>query len=428
MSYTPEKPRGHISLVSVHGDPAIAIGKEEAGGQNVYVSRIGEGLARLGWQVDMFTRKTDPNQESVVHHNPGCRTIRLTAGPERFVNRQELFECLPEFLQAFLQVPRTDDTLHPLVHTNYWLSGWVGRELRKHRPISWVHTYHSLGYVKYDTVESIPDIAKTRLQIEKDCLEQSDRVISTSPQERSDLREYVSEKGEIDIVPCGTDIDRFGTIDRQTARQLLKLAPDEKFVLYVGRFDPRKGIETLVRAVADSQVRDRFSVRLAIVGGSRPGHKDGDERERIEAIVNELNLSDRTTFTGQLNRTELPKYFAAADVCVVPSHYEPFGLVPIEAMASRTPVVASNVGGLKFTVVSEETGLLVPPKDVEGFARAIARILDDPQWRDRLGDAGRQRVEDRFSWDSVAKQIDGVYQAQLKTLYRDFFASSSAAR
>ncbi|MGC9505777.1 glycosyltransferase [Baaleninema sp.] len=427
MSYATEGHRGHISLISVHGDPAIPIGKEEAGGQNVYVRRVGEGLARLGWQVDMFTRRTDPNQDSIVYHNPGCRTFRLKAGPERFINRQELFECLPEFLREFLQVPRTDDTLHPLIHTNYWLSGWVGREIRKHRPVSWVHTYHSLGAVKYDTVESIPEIAKTRLQIEKDCLEKSDCAISTSPQEQSDLREYVSDKGNIEIVPCGTNTDHFGEVDRHTGRTLLGLEPEEKLVLYVGRFDPRKGIETLVRAMAQPQVRDRFSFRLAIAGGSRPGHKDGDERERIEAIVDELNLRDRTTFTGQLSRTELPKYFAAADVCVVPSHYEPFGLVPIEAMASRTPVVASDVGGLKFTVVPEETGLLVPPKDVEGFAEAIARILENPQWRDRLGESGRQRVEEHFSWSSVARQLDRVYQSHLNQLYRDFFASSSAA-
>lgn len=424
MNYLNDRKRGHVALISVHGDPAVAIGKEEAGGQNVYVRRVGEALARKGWNVDMFARKTDPDQEPMVYHSFNCRTIRLKAGPEKFVSRQELFEYLPEFVQGFLQLPRTDDTLYPIVHTNYWLSGWVGREIRKHRPISWLHTYHSLGAVKYDTVDDIPDIAKKRVEIEKQCLEHADCIVSTSPQEKSDLREYLSDRGNIEVIPCGTDVECFGEISRDEARRRLGIAPDQNFVLYVGRFDPRKGIETLVRAMG--QLQDRFNFRMAIVGGSRPGQPDGDERDRIEGIVNELNLGDRTDFTGRLGRDEIPTYFSAADVCVAPSHYEPFGLVPIEAMASHTPVVASEVGGLKYTVVPEETGLLVTPEDVDGFAAAIARILENPELRDRWGQAGRQRVLDCFSWDSVANRLDELYFQQIDALCRDFFSSSTA--
>jgi D-inositol-3-phosphate glycosyltransferase len=188
---------------------------------------------------------------------------------------------------------------------------------------------------------------------------------------------------------------------------------DAKVVLYVGRFDRRKGIETLVRAIAKSTWRDNGNLRLVIAGGFRPGESDGIECDRIKAIVKELGLESITTFPGRLTESELPIYYAAANVCVVPSHYEPFGLVAIEAMASRTPVVASQVGGLQFTVIPEVTGLLVPPQDDAAFARAIDRILSNPAWADQLGITGRQRVEIALSWDSVASRLSSVYSQLL---------------
>jgi glycosyltransferase involved in cell wall biosynthesis len=223
------------------------------------------------------------------------------------------------------------------------------------------------------------------------------------------MRSLVSTKGNIDIIPCGTDIHRFGSWTKESARATLGIDQDEKVVFYVGRFDPRKGIETLVRAVGQSKLRGQEKLKLIIGGGSRPGQSDGIERDRIEGIVAELGMSDFTIFPGRLGDDILPAYYAAADVCVVPSHYEPFGLVAIEAMASGTPVVASDVGGLQFTVVPEETGLLAAPKDEADFADAIDRILSNPDWRDQLGKEARARVESKFSWDGVAHQLSDLY-------------------
>jgi glycosyltransferase involved in cell wall biosynthesis len=223
------------------------------------------------------------------------------------------------------------------------------------------------------------------------------------------MRSLVSTKGNIDIIPCGTDIDRFGSIDKQAARAALNIDPDALVVFYVGRFDPRKGIETLVRAVGQSQLRGKNNLKLIIGGGSRPGQSDGKERDRIEGIVAELGMSDITTFPGRLSDDILPAYYAAADVCVVPSHYEPFGLVAIEAMASGTPVVASDVGGLQFTVVPEQTGLLAPAQDEVAFATAIDQILSNLDWRNQLGKQARARVEEKFSWNGVAHQLSDLY-------------------
>ncbi|MBD2006279.1 MULTISPECIES: glycosyltransferase family 4 protein [Cyanophyceae] len=398
----------HIALISVHGDPAIEIGKEEAGGQNVYVRQVGEALAKQGWQVDMFTRKVSPEQPTIVEHSANCRTIRLSAGPEQFVPRDNLFEYLPTFVEQLLKFQQQEGIEYSVVHTNYWLSSWVGMELKKIQPIQLVHTYHSLGAVKYKSVSTIPLIATTRLEVEKKVLEKADRIVATSPQEKEHMRSLVSTKGSIDIIPCGTDIRKFGSVSREAAREKLGIDPNAKVVFYVGRFDRRKGIETVVRAVAKSQMRDQ-NVKLVIGGGSRPGQSDGIERDRIEKIVGEVGLRDITTFPGRLGDDTLPSYYAAADVCVVPSHYEPFGLVAIEAMASETPVVASDVGGLQYTVVPEETGLLAPPKDDAAFAVAIDRILANPEWAKELGKKARVRVEKQFSWDGVASQLGELY-------------------
>ncbi len=406
--------RKHIALISVHGDPAVEIGKEEAGGQNVYVRHVGEALAHQGWHVDMFTRSASAQQPKIVEHGPHCRTIRLIAGPDEFVPRDEIFGYASTFVEEFLKFQQKSGIKYSLVHTNYWISSWVGMELKKHQPLKQVHTYHSLGAVKYKSVTTVPMIASTRLAVEKTLLETADRVVATSPQEKEHMRSLVSTKGNVDIIPCGTDIRRFGAINKQKARSVLGIDPDALVVFYVGRFDPRKGIETLVRAVGQSHLRGNKNLKLVIGGGSRPGQSDGKERDRIEKIVGELGMSDITSFPGRLGDDILPAYYAAADVCVVPSHYEPFGLVAIEAMASGTPVVASDVGGLQFTVVPEETGLLAPAQDEAAFAAAIDRIISNPDWRNQLGKQARVRVEEKFSWDGVAYQLSDLYTKLLK--------------
>src|SRR5919202_502764 len=403
----------HVALISVSGDPAAEILKVEAGGQNVYVRQVGLALAKQGWRVDMFTRRIDPAQANIVQHEPNCRTIRLTAGPAKCINRDEAFGYLPEFVQAFQAFQEQEGYQYPLVHTNYWLSSWVGMELKKLQPLKQVHTYHSLGAVKYRSVSNLPAIASTRLAVEKACLETASRIVATSPQEEEHMRNLVSLKGSIEIIPCGTDIERMGAIERPEARQELGIPPEAKVVLYVGRFDQRKGIETLVRAIAQSSWRDQADLRLIIAGGFRPGQSDGIECDRIKAIVKELGLEAIVTFPGRLTDSDLPSYYAAANVCVVPSHYEPFGLVAIEAMACRTPVVASKVGGLQFTVIPEVTGLLAPPQDEVAFADAIDRILSNPAWADQLGEIGQQRVEIAMSWESVARRLNTVYSKLL---------------
>jgi glycosyltransferase involved in cell wall biosynthesis len=247
------------------------------------------------------------------------------------------------------------------------------------------------------------------------------------------LRQLVSLNGKVEIIPCGTDIQNFHPISKAEARQKLGLDSKDKVVLYVGRFDRRKGIETLVRACAELRDRtiakelDSEHLRLLIVGGSDPQEADGAERVRIEGIVKDLGIAEFTTFVGMVGHDLLPYYYTAADVCAIPSHYEPFGLVAIEAMACGTPVVASDVGGLKFTVISEETGLLVPPQDISGLATAIGRILRDDLWAHKVRKQASARVQENFSWTGVAIQLSDLYRRHLAQalLGADMFRKAS---
>jgi glycosyltransferase involved in cell wall biosynthesis len=395
------------ALISVHGDPTAEIGKEGAGGQNVYVRELGLALAKRGCQVDMFTRREHPNQEEIVELAPGCRTIRLNAGPAEFISRNNLFEYLPEFVEAWLNFQQRTGCNYALIHTNYWLSAWVGLEIKSRLGLPQVHTYHSIGAVKYGNVENPPPIAAIRHCVERAILEQADYVISTSPQEAEDLRQLISQHGRIKVIPCGINTEHFGSISKEVARQQLGIASDSQIVLYVGRFDPRKGVETLVKACAN--LSDSF--QLYLVGGSREDGADFQEQLRIEALVNELGLEAVTVFTGRISQALLPAYYAAGDICVVPSYYEPFGLVAIEAMAAGTPVIASNVGGLQHTVVHGETGLLVPPRDSTALAIAIHDLLKNPTLKESYGNAAQNWVQSRFSTQGVAAQVHELYQS-----------------
>ncbi|MEH2347242.1 MAG: glycosyltransferase [Nostoc sp.] len=395
------------ALISVHGDPTAEIGKEGAGGQNIYVRELGLALAKRGCQVDMFTRREDPNKEEIVELAPGCRTIRLTAGPAEFISRNNLFEYLPEFVEAWLNFQKQTGRSYSLIHTNYWLSAWVGLELKSRLGLPQVHTYHSIGAVKYGNVENPPQIAAIRNCVERLVLEQADCVISTSPQEVEDLRQLISPHGRIKVIPCGINTEHFGSVNKEVARQQLGIAPDSQIIMYVGRFDPRKGVETLVKACANLP----SAFQLYLVGGSREDGADFREQQRIQTLVKELGLEAVTTFTGRISQALLPTYYAAGDVCVVPSYYEPFGLVAIEAMAAGTPVIASNVGGLQHTVVHGETGLLVPPRDSKALEGAIHSLLENPILRENYGNAAQNWVQSRFSTQGVAAQVHELYQS-----------------
>ena len=404
-----ESSRQAIAFLSDYADPNEEVGMEEAGGQNIYVRQMAANLAELGWQVDIFTRKTHPDTPTILPHGPHCRTIHLPAGPEQFIPRNELLGYMPEFLAAFQAFQTKQAIRYPLIHTNYWLSAWVGLELQKADNIQLIHTYHSLGVVKYETMKSRPAIAEARLKVEREILEKANCIIATSPQEQDSLRNWLPNTGQIEMIPCGTTAN-FHSIPKLDARQKLGWNPQQQVILYVGRFAPRKGIETLVRACEQFKRHGDGNFQLVLVGGSSSEQIDNTERRRIEQLVQSLGLGEQTRFAGRIDHEWLPWYYSAADVCVIPSYYEPFGLVAIEAIACCTPVIASKVGGLRFTVLPEETGLLVPPKDEAALSEALARVLGNELWAKKLKKQATQNPNQRFSWKNSAMQLSDLYR------------------
>jgi glycosyltransferase involved in cell wall biosynthesis len=394
-----------ICLVSVHGDPLAPVGSEGAGGQNVYVRSVARALAARGHQVDVFTRGRDCSLPE-VHELDGARVIRLMAGGNGYVPREELFGHLPEFARGAMRWARRENRTYDAVHTNYWLSGWVGLRLTEAWQVPHFHTHHSLGAVKQLASNGSARVSRPRLEVEDALGRRATRIVATSPQEVESIGRHYPSRAATAIVPCGVGSE-FQPRDRHACRVELGLPTNRPIVAYVGRFDPAKGIDTLIRALA--LIEPQHQPHLLLAGGFDPDAPDAREFQGIQALVNSLGLEERTTFLGRLDHTQLPSAYAAADIVVVPSHYESFGLVAVEAMACGTPVIASDVGGLRYTVIHRETGLLAPARDHLAFARAIGCLLDEPALRDRMGAAGARLVDRLFRWDLVAEQLEGLY-------------------
>ncbi|MCU0533361.1 MAG: glycosyltransferase [Hydrococcus sp. Prado102] len=374
--------------------------------QNTYVRSLGLALAQRGCQVDIFIRRQDPDRSAVIEHAPGCRIIALTAGSPRLMSQAELFEHLPAFLEAWLAFQRSSDRHYTLIHTNYWLSGWVGLQIKSRLKLPLVHTYHSIGSIEYSE-EPISDLMSARLVVEWTCLQEADCVVATTPQEKIDLRWSISRRGKIRVIPYGIDVRPFSPLAKQKARQQLSISPETKTILYVGRFDCRRGIETLIKGCA--QLPKRFQLYLA--NRSEPSCTDECEQKRIRALVWEWGLESVTTFIDRIPQQQLSAYYAAADVCVVPSSYEPFELASIEAMAAGTPVIASYAGRLQHTVVHGETGLLIPPDNPEALAYALWAVLSNSKLAQAWGEAGSKRVRLHFNSSKVAARIHQLYQS-----------------
>lgn len=395
-----------VALVSVHGDPLVPIGAEEAGGQNVYVREVARALAERGHHVDVFTRSREAD---VLEVEPlgRARVIRLPTGPRGFVSRNHLYPHLAEFASRMERYTAESGQRYDVLHSNYWLSGWVGMRLTGAWRIPQLHTHHSLGAVKFAATGKTPAHGRVRLEVEDALSAHCDAIVATSPQDVASLRRHYVHQPRTAIVPCGVDDALLGPLDPAACRAELGFPDDRAVLLYVGRFDPNKGIETFVRAAA--LLGPEFPVQLVFAGGFDPATPDAREFERIRALVGELGLAAHATFLGKVAPEALAAVYSAADLCVVPSHYESFGLVSIEAMGCGTPVVASDVGGLRYSVVHRETGLLAPAQDEQAFAGSIRLLLADEPLRARMGRAGARLVQRMFTWRAVAERLEALY-------------------
>lgn len=391
-------------MLSVHGCPMARLGEKDAGGMNVYVRELSRALGRLDIHVDIFTRCQEFGSTHIHTIGPNVRLIHLEAGEPRWIAKSQLFPFLPQFTEHVEGFRRSENIRYDIIHAHYWLSGWVGLRLRRLWDVPFIQMFHTLGALKNAVARSSGEMEpQRRLLGEREVVAGADFLVAANPLEFGHLVDlYGADPRKVRVVPCGVDIDLFHPIDQETARDYLALR-DGQYIIFVGRLEPLKGVDVLLKALSALLEKGR-NVRLLVAGGNL----DGEEAQRLKALADECCPEGRVRFLGPIEQKELPYYYAAADVCAVPSFYESFGMVAIEAMACGVPVVASRAGGLQFTVRDGEVGLLAPPGDVQGLAAGLEAILGDPALRQRLGQAGVQLAH-TYSWDSVARSITSLY-------------------
>ena len=405
-----------IALISEHASPLAHIGGIDSGGQNVYVAQIAKQLARLGYLVDVFTRRDHAAQEQVVDWLPSVRVIHVPAGPAHYIPKEAMLPHMAQFGRFMIRFARREKLPYDLVHANFFMSGIVAQQLKQRLGIPFVITFHALGKVRrllQKDADAFPDL---RFALEERLMQDADRIIAECPQDRRDMEQlYGAPAGRMDIVPCGFDPDEFWPVTLD-ARQQLGLDRDEFIILQLGRIVPRKGIDNVIRATALLRHGHGLSTRLLIVGGNagRPDPAATPELGRLMALARELDIEDRVVFTGRRRRERLRYYYSAANVFVTTPWYEPFGITPLEAMACGTPVIGTAVGGIKTTVVHEETGYLVAPDDPQALADRLIWLQRHPHAAQRMGWAGMRRAYQHFTWRNVATHIARVYENVLE--------------
>jgi glycosyltransferase involved in cell wall biosynthesis len=401
-----------IALISDHASPLAAPGSVDSGGQNVYVAHVAIELARLGHEVDVFTRRESPMQKEVVRWRDRIRVIHVTAGPPRIVPKEQILPYMSAFARFLIEFARSETTAYDLVHANFFMSGLVAQRVKQALGIPYVITFHALGLVRRLCQGSADSFPAERIAIERELMRDADRVIAECPQDRLDMeRHYGASRRNIDIVPCGFDPHELRPM-RQQARQQLGLHPDEFVVLQLGRMVPRKGVDNVIESLAVLRDRHGIRTRLLVVGGDAPNGRlqNCPELARLMSLAAALRLQSQVDFMGQKAREELSLYYSAANVFVTTPWYEPFGITPLEAMACATPVIGSAVGGIKTTVLEGSTGYLVPPKNPDALAERLALLHDDPEHARQLGEAGCRRVHQFYTWQSVTERIAAIYQ------------------
>ena len=373
---------------------------------NVYVRELSASLARAGVDCDVYTRSWKRGLPTTVEVEPGLRVHHVRAGPPHAVPKEELPELVDGFTAAVLDRLRRPGLQPDVLHANYWLSGVAGHALKHELGLPLVSTFHTLARVKAEASEEEEAV---RAKAEGQVIGCSDVILASSSDEAEQLEGlYAADPSRIEIVPPGVDHDAFFPGDQQRARAGLGLGAGP-VLLFVGRIQPLKGADVAVRALAASSADD---ATLVVVGGPS-GLEGASELRRVRGLVAEAGLSDRVRFVRPQPHDRLPDFYRAADICLVPSRSESFGLVALEAAACGTPVVAAAVGGLRTLVVDGETGFLVEGRDPATYAERVDSLLGDPELAARFGHTAAQRAK-RYCWSITA--------ARLRRLYADLTA------
>jgi D-inositol-3-phosphate glycosyltransferase len=402
-----------IALISEHASPLCVLGGVDAGGQNVYVGQVAKHLADLGCGVDVFTRRDSERLPEIAEWEGGIRIIHVPAGPPAFVRKEEMLPFMDDFTAHVRRFFQCQPESYDLIHAHFWMSGLVACELKKSLGVPFVITFHALGRVRRLHQKAADQFPDQRFAVEDRIVAEADRILAECPQDEEDLiRHYNADPARIAIVPCGFDPAELSPMSKPLARFALNIPPDERVILQLGRMVPRKGVDTVIRALGRLVRQHDLRPRLLIVGGASdvPDPNLTPEIGRLQEVVREEGVEELVTFVGRRGRETLKYYYSAADVFVTVPWYEPFGITPVEAMACATPVIGSNVGGIKYTVRDGETGYLVPPRDPDLLAERLAHLYQHPKVMSLLSRQAVRRANDLFTWEKVAASVAAVYE------------------
>ena len=387
-----------IALVSEHASPLATVGGVDAGGQNVHVAALCAALVADGNDVHVYTRRDCPKLASVVTLASGVRVHHVDAGPARYVAKDALLPHMDEF--SYRLGRAFEHEVYDVAHAHFWMSGLA--TLRAARPIGIpvVQTYHALGVEKRRHHGNADTSPSERIAREREISLAADRIVATSSSEVFELMRMGADALKIKIVPCGVDLAFFDAAHHRV--QLPRREPHR--IVTLSRLVRRKGVGDVIRALAHVPNTE------LLVGGGSGDPNDGDLHE-LHEIARACDVAERVRFVGRLARADVPAFLSSADAVVCAAWYEPFGIVPLEAMACSIPVVATAVGGQNDTVLDGITGLSTPPQEPKALVRALRTLLASQDLRAKLGAAARRRVEDRYTWARVARETERVYRS-----------------
>ena len=405
-----------IALISACASPLALPDSAGCGGQNIYVAQAARELARAGHFVDVFTRRDAPGQREQLGWTDNVRVIHVPAGPAHPIPREELLPHVDAFARWVTRFVRRENSAYDIVHANFFLSGMVAQELKQALGLPFVITFHALGRVRRRAQGDADTFPIARMRIEATLMRAADRVIAECPQDRHDMeRLYGAPPSRIAIAPCGFAPGELWPEPMLEARTRLGLDRQRFIVLQVGRMAPRKGVDTVIQGVAMLRRLHGVDAELVVVGAdidSKPmgsAGKEGLELARLRSAAADLGVGAHVRFAGHQQRALLRDYYSAADVFASTPWYKPFGITPVEAMACARPVIGAEVGGIKSTVSDGVTGFLIPSRDPEALAERLARLHRHPCLARAMGEAGRRRACELYTWRHVATQLLAIY-------------------
>jgi len=415
--------KNRIAMFGIHSDPLAPLGSQEAGGQNVYIYSLVKELDKKGWNVDVFTRYDQLHKKNVAFIGRKSRVIRLKGGPIKYIPKTELFDHFPELYQNFLKFINYKNP-YCIFHGHHWDGGWMALKASEQFKKPFVENFHSLGKIRFQTKKQYllngneAEFFEKRFALEEEIVKKSDIIISLAESEKNDLKNhYQAQEDKIKVVPGGVNLKNFRQIDRVKAREEINFGKDDFILLFVGRLEWRKGIGTLISAT--NLLRNEIkNLKVIVVGGKIYGKqknlKDFKEYQRLSGKIKEEKVQDLITFTGRVDNGRLPFFYSAADILVIPSYYEPFGLVALEGMACKVPVVASRVGGLATIIHEGENGFLFEPRNPLDLKEKVLQIFRSKETADRLVENAYNKVKDNFSWKEISSKIEEIYNQLIK--------------